>query len=37
MYLPSFYKIKFEKYVANVKIFGGFVVPVGLWCTCGVS
>jgi hypothetical protein len=31
MYLSSFYKIKFEKYVFNSKIFLPFAGPVAAW------
>jgi hypothetical protein len=31
MYLPSFYKLAFEKYLFNVKRVGAFMVPVGMW------
>lgn len=33
MYLPSFYKLKFEKYISNCRTFAGFAVPAGLWCS----
>lgn len=31
MYLPSFYKLTFEKYLFNMKRLGMFMIPVGLW------
>jgi hypothetical protein len=31
MYLPSFYKLQFEKYIFNCKRAGIFMVPVVLW------
>ncbi len=31
MYLSSFYKLKFEKYTFNAKVYGPFLAPVGLW------
>lgn len=31
MYLPSFYKVQFEKYFFNVKRAGMFAIPVALW------
>jgi hypothetical protein len=31
MYLPSFYKLQFEKYMFNVKRAGMFAIPVVLW------
>lgn len=43
MYLPSFYKLKFEKYTFNTRIFGSFAIPAVLWGTpshtqvCGSS
>ena len=33
MYLSSFYKLKFEKYVFNAKVFGPFAGAAGLWGT----
>lgn len=37
MYLSSFYKIKFEKYVANSRMFLPFAGPVACWGTCVIS
>lgn len=38
MYLSSFYKIKFEKYVFNGKMFLPFAAPVALWGKrCGIQ
>ena len=31
MYLPSFYKVQFEKYLFNTKRVGMFMIPVVLW------
>ena len=31
MYLPSFYKLQFEKYLFNAKRAGMFAIPVVLW------
>ena len=31
MYLPSFYKVQFEKYIFNTKRAGMFAIPVVLW------
>ncbi len=31
MYLPSFYKLQFEKYLFNAKRAGVFMIPVVLW------
>lgn len=31
MYLPSFYKLQFEKYLFNTKRAGLFFIPVALW------
>lgn len=31
MYLPSFYKVKFEKYFFNVKRIAPFGLPVVIW------
>lgn len=31
MYLPSFYKVQFEKYIFNTKWAGMFAIPVVLW------
>ena len=31
MYLPSFYKLQFEKYFFNIKRAGMFGIPVVLW------
>jgi hypothetical protein len=31
MYLPSFFKVQFEKYVFNTKRAGMFAIPVVLW------
>ncbi len=31
MYLPSFYKLQFEKYLFNSKRAGMFMIPVVLW------
>lgn len=31
MYLPSFYKLQFEKYLFNTKRAGLFMIPVALW------
>lgn len=31
MYLPSFYKLQFEKYVFNAKRIGLFAIPAVLW------
>lgn len=33
MYLSSFYKLKFEKYMFNAKVFGPFAISAALWCT----
>lgn len=33
MYLPSFYKLKFEKYTFNSRIWGSFAIPGALWGT----
>jgi hypothetical protein len=32
MYLSSFYKLKFEKYMFNAKVYGPFAIPAVLWC-----
>ena len=31
MYLPSFYKLKFERYTFNAKMFAAFLPTAGLW------
>lgn len=31
MYLPSFYKVQFEKYLFNAKRAGMFAIPIVLW------
>jgi hypothetical protein len=31
MYIPSFYKLQFEKYMFNLKRAGMFAIPVVLW------
>jgi hypothetical protein len=33
MYLPSFYKWKFERYAFNARMFLPFGAAAGLWCT----
>lgn len=32
MYLSSFYKLKFEKYAFNARVFAPFAIPAVLWC-----
>ena len=32
MYLSSFYKLKFEKYITNGRVYGTFALPATLWC-----
>lgn len=37
MYLISFYKANNERYFRNAKMFGKFIIPVGLWCKAGFT
>ena len=36
MYLSSFYKLKFERYTFNARMFGAFLPVAGLWGNCPV-
>ena len=37
MYLPSFYKLKFERYTFNAKMFLPFAAPVVPWCKLSLT